>query len=292
MEGTAQSALLGTVRPISTGQPRRAIRRPAQYAKAYAYAHLWETLGSGAVGTRRTFTVDANTAYFEVHRIAALADNLAFKVLIQATPMGEMFMTAPLFGAALGGGQRPTILSPPWVMPRNTTITGVADDRQLVAAAQNVRIAYIGAKVYTRPIVPERLYTGVKYFEYCANFTANDDGAAAIAANQTAIFSLKVDPDSDFEVQKIVVVSDYQVTVQIRTDSDNWFDTDLRGELLGGSEIETPALPGGWYPFILPAPRLVSGGSYISTSVTDKSGASNRCQVIYMGQRLYPGGGA
>jgi hypothetical protein len=126
-----------------------------------------------------------------------------------------------------------------------------------------------------------------------ANFTANDGGPGAIAAGSTQIFTLRADGDSDFEVQKITVVSDGPCTVQIQSDNDNWFVAALRSELLGGSNIETTAGTfSGERPFILPAPRLITGAGYITSTVANLDAVNaNRVQVTYWGVRLYPAGG-
>ena len=47
----------------------------------------------------------------------------------------------------------------------------------------------------------------------------------------------------------------------------------------------------GDFPFILPAPRIVTGGGYIAANVTDASGGANRIMVTFDGARLYPAGG-
>lgn len=286
--------LPGYVTPIDTAHSSGSIVRKPQFEKFFAYSHLYETLAASAVGTRRTFTVDPNVSHFAVKKTAALADNYAAKVQLLITPAQESFADTPFYVAHFGTGQYPLILNPPWRIGKNATVTCVADARQLVAAAQNVRIAYHGAKVYPTPVYPLRVYDSSKPATYVANYTDDDGGVGDLAANQVLPTSIRVDADSDFEVQKVTFVSDAGITVQIRSDGENWFDQDLRSELLGGSVIENAAPPmllSGWAPFILPAPRLITGGGYIITTVSEKGGVANRAQILFHGTRYYPAGG-
>lgn len=284
-------------KPVATFQPGRDIKRPAQYGKFFTYFTQALPLASGAQGFRgANFTADGNYLAFAVQKIACLADNLGAKALIVVQPSGEQFSADPMFLSHYGGGQFPRIKHPAWLIRKNNIVTAVLDDRQLIPANNNIRIAYFGQKISEKMLVPPMRYNAAKQFTYPANFTANDSGQGALAPNAVRTYTIMVDADSDFEVQAITVVSDGPVTIQVQTDADNWFDTDIRSELLGGSGIEIivpPLDPSGWHPFILPAPRWLMGSAYIKTTVTNTVGGevSNRCEVQFHGVRLYPSGG-
>lgn len=281
--------------PVATMQPGRNVPRKAQYGKFFTYLHQKTPLLAGATADRSTvFTVDGNYVAFAVQKITCLADSLQAKVLWVVTPNGEQFMGDPFFLSHLGGGQFPQIIHPAWLLRKNNVVTAVFDDRQLVQANNNIRIAYFGQKVQADPIVGAMRYNAAKQFIYPANFTANDSGQGALLPNQQKTYTAKIDADSDFEIQKITVVSDAPVLIQIQVDADNLFDTDIRSELLGGSLIDPivpPLDPSGWHPFILPAPRWLMGAAYYKVSVTNTVNAANRCEIQLHGVRLYPNGG-
>lgn len=282
--------------PLSTGQPPRDIRRQAQYGKFFVHTHAFTPFTSAAAGTtaQTSFTVDGQTVGFALMRIAVLADNLGDKILLTATPNGEQFSFDPHYLTHFGGGQFPLNISPAWLLRKNGILKAVITDTKLVPGNNNVRIAYFGQKVYDRPLIGPRRYHAAKHWFYPANFTAQDSGRGALIANETRSYTVRIDSDSDFEIQKLSVASDGPVTVQVQTDADDWFESALRSELLGGSLIEIPVAPidaSGWHPFILPAPRLIIDAGYIKVTVTNQVAAVNRCEVQFHGTRLYPAGG-
>jgi hypothetical protein len=285
------------LRPIGTMQPMgRDIRRMAQFAKFFTHQTLFEPFVSAAPGTvaRQTFTAEGQVAAFQIMLIAVSADNLGDKLLVTLTPNGEQFMFEPMYLSQLGSGQYPYKVPPGITIRRNNIITAIIEEAKLVPANNNIRIAYFGAKIYEQPLTGPRRYLNAKPWWYPANFTAQDSGQGALAANGTRTYVVRVDSDSDFEVQKLTVVSDAPVLIQIQTDADDWFDQPIRSELLGGSLIElvVPPGPSGWRPFMLPVPRLVTGAAYIRTVVTNTVAAANRCEIQYHGVRLYPANGA
>ena len=288
----------------ATSQPTRQIFRGEVLTKFFTYTgNLASTatggdgtqLGSGAIGTRVLIPI-AGEADFAIVKTAALADNYGAKVQMLITPVNEQLQIAPCFLSSFGSGRLPKVYTPPWYVSRSAVITLIFDDRQLVAGAQNVFVALHGLKVFRTPFLPARSYAAQKQYAYIANFTADDGGVGALASNGTAWATVRTDGDSDFEVTKLSVLSDGPVKLQIQSDGDYWMNSALRGELLSGSNIEHPEGAGvvggsGEFPFVLPVPRIVTGGGYLSVFATDLSGAGNRCQVIFHGPRLYPAGG-
>jgi hypothetical protein len=274
----------------------RNVQKAVQFGKYFVYRHA-VALAAGAVGTRDTIGIDGESD-FELRKISVLADNRGVNFQMILTPLQEAFQSLPSFLSHYGSGQRPFIVNPAMILKRSAQFTGVFDDRRLVqVGTNNIVIAYHGAKVYNTPVVTPRRYQIAKpYIPYLANFTAFDGGEGSVPANATRTFNIRTDSDSDYEVQKITICSDGPILIQITTDQDNWFRNPLPGEVLGAQNIETVAGGGpdgfsGEYPFVLPAPRFVTAAAYISTEVTDLSGAANRVQVGYHGVRLYPAGG-
>jgi len=286
---------LVTYRPVATFQPGREVKRKAQYGKFFGYFTQALPLAASAQGFRgANFTSDGKYLAFAVQKITCLADNLGAKGLAVIQPSGEQFSADPMFLTHYGQGQFPSIVHPAWVIRANNILTLVLDDRQLVPAPNNIRLAYFGQKIQKHPIVGPMRYNAAKKFTYPANFTANDSGQGPLAPNQVRSYTITVDADSDFEVQGITICSDAAVAIQVQTDADNWFDTDCRSELLGGSPIEIivpPLDPSGSHPFILPAPRWIMGAGYIKVTATNTVAANNRCEVQFHGVRMYPAGG-
>lgn len=287
-------------RPVSTFQPGRKIKRPVQYGKFYTYFTNNLPLAIGAVSNRNaSFTSDGKYLAFAVQKIASLADTLAVRVLPVIQPSGEQFAAQEMLLTHYGGGQFPRIVHPAWIIRKNNILTLTMTDAQAaigaVPAVNNVRVAYFGQKIQQTPIVAAMEYNAAKQFSYPASFTALDL-AGPLPPNAIRTATITVDADSDFEVQAITVASMGPVAIQVQTDADNWFDTDIRSELLGGSLINPivpPIDPSGWHPFIMPAPRWIMGAGYIKCTITNLVGGevSNPCEVQFHGVRLYPAGG-
>jgi len=282
--------------PIPTMQPGRDIRRAAQFGKYFVYSHAFVPFTSVATGTqaRQTLTAEGQTSAFQVMRLSLMADNLGDKLLLVLTPNGEQFMFESLYLSQLGSGQFPFNVPIGLTIKRNNILSALLTDTKLIAGNNNVRIAYHGAKMYPGPLVGARRYAHAKPWWYPANFTAQDSGTGPLTANQTRSYTVRTDGDSDFEIQKISIVADAPILLQVQTDADDWFDTPLRGELFGWSQVEAivpPIDPSGWHPFVLPMPRLITPGGYIRTVVSNTVAANNRCEIQYHGVRLYPGGG-
>jgi hypothetical protein len=274
-----------------TSQSHKPITREPLWARPFTYTHEFLPLAASAVQQRQSVNIEGN-ADFAVTGISVMADDLAAKLRFEVTPLAESFQFLPLYLANLGSGRRPFKFNPPIVLRRNCIFTGIADDRQTIAAANNIRIGYHGLKLYQNPLLPARRYDLGKPFTYIANFTSDDGGQGPVAANGVAIANLRVDGDSDFEVLKITIVSDGPCTFRPQSAGDvYWFQQELRSELFGGSTIETPDPSSGEYPFELPQPYVIPAGGFLATFVTDVSGFANRIQVAYTGVRLYPGGG-
>lgn len=292
---------------INTGQPFGNYTRRPQITKFFTYVHRFvpgTTVGwiAGATNIRDQFQIDGD-ADFHVMKQAVLAfdaagvlrfgDTLAFEV----SPVSEAFNFAETFIANYGTGRLPNQMGRfPLILPRNAIFTAKASNRNNAALITTILVAHFGAKVYRNPYLGARHYLQQKPYTYIANFTPFDGGQGQIPAGGTAIFPIRTDGASDFDVLKLTVVADAPVELQIRSDDDNWFLRPLRSELLGGSGIETLGAPGftmsGELPFMMPVPRLINAAGYINVQATNTDAVNPiDCQVGIWGQRCYPGGG-
>jgi hypothetical protein len=288
--------------PVTTVQPNGRILRRPQSAKYFCYVNSFEPLTAGAVAIRDAFQVDGD-ADFWIFEQAVLAfatatgivqrdDTIGFEV----SPISEAYQFQPLFLANFGSGRFPSRCNPPIILPRTAIWQAVANSRNLAAVNTTIFVAHHGAKVYRQPFQKARLYQQQKWFQYPANFTANDGGVGTIPAGQTSIATVRVDGASDFDVRKLTLVSDGPCTIQVRTDDDNWFQRPLRGELIGQSLIATPSAAQGTFsgelPFWLPVPRFVTKAAYFNAQITNLDLVNPiRVQLVFHGNRLYPGGG-
>ena len=291
-----------TAQGVATGQPRVGYQRAAQWGKYFAYLHSFNPLPAGSVRAQRAFSVDGSYDFL-IQKVSLLASNGGVLLQTQVSPAGELFEYAPIYGSNWGSGQHPELIGNgiPESLSRNSIFTLIATDGQTVPADQNVILCYHGCKVARQQIVPARKYQVAKPFKYPATFdgfTTDNAGnpTGPIPAGQTRIFNVTVDQEGDFDVQAITVVSDGPITVMVTSDSDNWFLSPLRSELLGGSLLEampTQGLFSGEWPFKLPGPRLITAAGYITVTVAnlDVQNAT-RAQVVFHGLRCYPAGGA
>lgn len=295
---------------LTTGGPVGRYLRQPQNAKFFVYEHQiipGTTTGwvANATGIRDTFQIDGD-ALFAVMKQSVLSfttdaqggvqpvldDTAQFEV----SPVSEAYNFTETFLSNYGSGRFPNALQAPILLPRSAVYTLIASNRSGVGPP-TIRFAHHGAKVYQNAFLGRRLYSQVKPFTYTGNFTAfGTSPGGTIAASGTAQYTLRVDGDSDFDVRRITIVSEAPITVQIRTDDDNWFIRPLRSELLGGSLITTPGAQStvsGELPFFLTVPRLVSAAAYINITATNTDTTNAiQAQVVLWGNRLYPAGGA
>ena len=285
--------------PMTTSaQGLKPPRRPAQFSKFFGYLHRFEPLAAAALGIRDIITTDGDSDFL-IQKQTVLAFDAngvrrGDKVRFEVSPLQEGFMSAPTFLSAFGSGRFPWVMAPvPIRLPRRGQFVCIADSRNVAqhAGGTTIYIAHLGAKVYQAPILPAHGYQLAKDFWALMDLTAQGDGT--IPANSTRTVTYVTDDTSDYEIRKLAIVADAAITINFQTVNDNWFARPLRGELLGASLIETtPAtvpMFSGELPFILPAPRIIMGGNYLSVTVNNLDTVNAiRCQVVMWGERLYP----
>lgn len=288
--------------PLDTLQPAGVYIRRPQFAKFFTYLHRWEPMLLGAVGQNDAFQIDGD-ADFHILKQAVFTVQTAggpregVTVRFQVSPIAEAYNIPEMFLSHLGSGQFPTRYDPPIVLPRNSVFQALVSDRNLISTAVTIFIAHFGAKVYRNPKEVARQYKRRKPFTYVASYDTDftDVGTSpTIPAGSTAINTIRLGGEADFDVQNLTVVSDAPITLQVMTGDDQWFNRPIRGELLGGSRIEVPGAElvySGALPFYLPVRRLIPAAGYINVTVTNLDAVNpNRVQIGFHGTRLYSQG--
>jgi len=259
----------------------------------FAAGQAQPALTGGQLNAVDTVQVDGSADFLLVGH-AAMATSLQAKVQFDISG-GINFHQDKIFLSGLGSGYFPQWIDPPRLIPRGTAaFRALVDDRQLVPAANTIRILHIGMKVLARPR-PALYYESQEPYKYLADFTDQGPTGGAIGANKALSLPVGINSDADFEIQKIAILSDGDLTLDILATSDtlSWFSRPCHTQLLGGTTIEAigPGLFSGAWPFRLPGRKFVPAVGAIQVTATDLTGASNRAQVIFIGRKLRPPGG-
>ncbi len=282
------------------------IRLPALRKAFYGVTHQWaagETTGaiaSGKTGVPDMVLIDSSFDFAVIGRTAiwspATADQgkIQFKVnrsILFRGGQGGSTNDAGVYIGTIGAGRYPQTLRTPLLIEGGSTFYGIAGDFQTVAAAITLRTLHYGFIIQPDPIQSERFYDEEEYGRYTADFTVEGPNGASIGANKTQGLPVLVDPDADFEITKVVIVSDGEAKLQFKNVSrrTEWFNKAVHVWLLGGT-IYGADPPAGAFPFRLPesTPELIDAGTTGYVTVQDLSNAANRVQVHFEGRRLKP----
>lgn len=246
---------------------------------------------------------------FEIFEQAATALSRNFRTRQVETSSGRQFHDAPLAGAGYyGDGRRPFVLPVTKRLKRASTLLTTIRDES--GAPNQVRIAYIGAKIFKRRPFPIPEYVAREFFAYTAPFVpvaTDPEGAGAIPANGTGIFNIRVQEDADFEIRALTITHDIAIpagsdsvaTILLADETYNYrfMDRPIPVENLGAARI-VDANPPGFYPFRLRVPKLLRHASILSVTVLNLDGANPlQMRISFFGAKLYQtlpaaGGGA
>jgi hypothetical protein len=296
--------MVGSDRP-----PGGAIDVPARYRSFYGITHQFAAgeatiaLTAGQVNVSDTVVIDSTFDFYAIARAAIWAPAAAggqgkvqFKIDRQLLfgGSGGGNDSVGCYLSTIGSGRYPQYLSTPLLVRGKSTFVATLGDFQTVAAALTARFLHYGYIQRRTPIVPRRWYAERRPFRYMADFTAEGPLGAAITASKTATIPVPIDPDADFEISKVIVVSDGEAKIQIKNADTRaeWFHRAAHVWLLGGTTIDAEPPAGAW-PFRLPdeAREFVAARGSLSVSAQDLSAATNRLQLIFEGHKLYPPGG-
>jgi len=294
---------------IQERPPGSVIEIPSRYRAFYGVTHQWAlneataALTAGQQNVPDSVQLDAKLDFYALARVIIWSPRATGgQGKIQLYRDREQLFAGAGGGnesvgrylSSLGVFQYPQYLSAPLPIRGRSTFKGVAGDFQTVAAALTIRMLHYGYVALRDPVVEHRWYAERVPASYMADFTAEGPLAAPIGANKTVPLSVPIDPDGDFEVRKIVIVSDGEAKIQIKNADTRaeWFHKPVHVWLLGGTTIDADPPSGAW-PFLLPdeTPEFIKARGALVVTAQDLSGLSNRLQVIFEGDKLKPAQG-
>jgi hypothetical protein len=289
--------------------PGAVIERPARYRAFYGITHQFAAneatvaLTAGQTNISDSVIIDSTFDFYAIARAAIWAPAASggqAKVQIvvdrelQFAGSGGGNDSVGSYLSTIGTGRYPQYLRVPLLVGGKSTFKAILGDYQTVAAALTARLLHYGYVVRKDPLEPRRWYSEARPWRYVADFTAEGPNLAALGANKTSTLPVAIDPDADFEISKLIIVSDGEAKLQIKNADTRaeWFHRDVHVWLLGGTTIDAEPPAGAW-PFKLPeeAREFVAARGSLSVRAQDLSGATNRLQVVFEGTKLYPPGG-
>lgn len=289
--------------------PGALIEVPAQYCAFYGLTHQFAAgeatvaLTAGQTNISDTVVIDSTFDFYALRRAAIWSPaasggqaKIQFKVdrELQIAGSGGGNDSVGSYLSTIGTGRYPQWFDAPLLLRGKSTFVAVAGDYQTVAAALTIRLLHAGYIRRRDPLHPRRWYAARTPWRYMADFTAEGPLGAALTASKTQSLPVPIDPDADFEIRRIIIVSDGEAKVQIKNADTRaeWFNKAVHVWLLGGTTIDADPPAGAW-PFVLPeeATELIQGRGSLVVTATDLSAATNRLQVIFEGDKLKPAGG-
>lgn len=239
-----------------------------------------EALALGANATLNPRINIQTDADFEIYEQAATAISRDFRAKMFETSSGRTQSDFGVPGAGFfGDGRRPFRLPVSKRLKRGSVYQASITDES--GAGNQVRVAFIGAKIFRVAPFPRPEYVAREFFTYVAPFVpvAKDpDGVGSIAANGSAIFNVRIDESADFEIRKLTIVHDIAIpaasdtvaTIKIQDASFGYdfMDRPIPVESLGAARI-TDANPPAMYPFVLRVPKLLQHSTVLTLTVAN-----------------------
>lgn len=233
--------------------------------------------------------IDAQTDFYICQQSAVFADgqdNVRFE-LYPGRQLSDMPLPIQLYGNP--PQVQPQTLATPLVIPRGSIFKATMDERKTVPADQEVRIVHFGWKQFDHPYVRGLRYDLWEPGDYVANFSNYNGGVGTIPANGVRNFAIPIAGDSDFDVYRVAIISDQDVTVDITTSGGamRWFNKPLHAALLGGVAYNATRQAG----YVLPCPYYLPGAGVLNVEVANLTATVTRCYVIFSGVRMSPARG-
>lgn len=273
---------------------------PALRKTFYGITHQFATgestgaLAASQVGLSDTVVMDGSEEFIAEARTAVWSPATADQVKVMVRVNRALLWDTPNYLATFGTGRYPFSLPSPLALKGGVDFSLVLDDRQTVAAAVTARFLHFGWHVHEQPIQEARAYATAEPWRYTADFTVEGPNGAAVVANGVTSLPVVIDPDSDFLVYKLLLISDGEFKIQIKHSSRHrdWFNKAVHNLLLAGTYFGADPPVGAW-PFRLPrsVPEFVPTRDSLFVTVQDTSAAANRIQAIFEGRKLKPPGG-
>jgi hypothetical protein len=289
--------------------PGGMIEIPDRYRAFYGMTHQFAAgeqtlaLTAGQINISDSLVIDSTFDFYALGRAAIWSPaasggqgkiQLKIDRELQFAGAGGGNDSVGCYLSTIGTGRFPQYLAAPLLIRGKSTFVAIAGDFQTVAAALTLRTLHFGYIVRKDPVVTKRWYASRTPWRYMADFTVEGPLLAALGANKTQQIPVPIDPDGDFEVKKLIIVSDGEAKLQVKNADTRaeWFHRAVHVWLLGGTTIDADPPAGAW-PFLLPdeCPEFIAARGALSVTAQDLSGASNRMQVIFEGDKLKPAGG-
>jgi hypothetical protein len=253
---------------------------------------------AGAGQTVQRTNISEQADFEIVSHVASAIDRRA-RVSLQDSGSGRQWHDAPVgLGAWFGDGRRPFHLPVSKIIKRGAVLQSTIVDES--GAANQIRLAFIGAKLFARPPFPRPEYVAREAFTLTAPFIAaavDPAGQGTIAANGIGIFNLRFQDDADFEIRKLAILYDLAIpaaldtvaTILLKDESAQYqfMDRPIPVESLGATRFVDPQ-PAGFFPFVMRTPKLMQGGSVLSVTVANQDAVNAlSMRVSIHGAKLY-----
>jgi hypothetical protein len=265
----------------------------------YSYSCEALLLGGGALQVLTT-QIDTDADFAVLQQVATAIDRRAHVQQVE-TSSGRMIhdvQNLPLCNV-FGTGRFPYRLPVALILNLGTLFNTQVTDES--GAGNQIRFAYHGVKLFQTAPYTLPTYTDKRLFTYSANFVAagvDPTGLGAIPAGGRADYSLRIQPDADFEWDKIAITYDLAIpaatdtiaTVQIRDESLGRYFSDrpIPVESFSGCRIADVLGPAGFNPYVLPQPKIFKAGTLITLTVRNQDPANALgIRFSFMGKKCY-----
>jgi hypothetical protein len=234
--------------------------------------------GNATVALQTNIDADAD---FEIYAQAATALNRSARVINAETSSGRFCSDAPLpLAGSFGDGRRPFFLPVAKRLKRASSFTSIVSDES--GAPNQIRLAYIGSKVFKNAPFPQPTYVAEEAFNYVVPFIAvavDPLGVGVIPAGGVGTFNIRIQEDADFKIRSWTIVHDIAIpaasdTMALMQISDatygyRFMDRPIPIESLGAAQI-VDVNPSAMFPFVLRIPKLVRRASLLSIVVANQ----------------------
>lgn len=143
------------------------------------------------------------------------------------------------------------------------------------SGTNSLRLTCNGCKLRRGSAPWERRWEEEVPFTYTTDVTLG-----AITANGTTVYTLSVNSDAHFRIDKLTATRTGGALITIKDGATDrqWMDKAVHIDNMFGSAQ---------FPHVLPAPRFIYRGSVINIQVQDISGSGNTVQLTFHGTKLF-----
>jgi hypothetical protein len=251
------------------------------------FTYSAEALALAANGTQvLTVQVDTDADFAIVQHVATAIDRRV-RLTMQETSTGRQLhdlFPLPLLNL-FGDGRHPYRLPVAKLLDRGTSLTIVLTDES--GAPNQVRLAFHGLKLLSAAPWAVNTYRFKELFTYGVPFLAaavDPTGLGVIPAGGTGQYNVRIQPDADFEWDKLSATYDLAIpaaqdtiaTLEIRDESlgRRFMDRPIPVESFSAARFGDPLGPSGFYPYVLPKPKTFRAGSLVSLIVRNQDPAN------------------